>query len=182
MSDWIPAPDYRYLISVFAKTVQPVNPEQLEYDGYTLTEGQSVLAVDESGPGTEIYWVKGGRLELDGNWRKIGKQFQKVNVTLIKDAQVASRWDVLLTDGVTTGVRPDFTVDTEKILRELEELDKTLTPRILAGLADDPESENYIYCRLVWDEHEAKAAELRTQLENAESDAEAARAAWEAGQ
>jgi hypothetical protein len=183
MSDWVPGPDTKYLISVFAKTVQPVNPDQLEYDGYTLTEGQSVLAVDEaSHSGTEIYCVKDGRLEIDVSWNLIGKQFPTVNVTVIRDAEVASRWDVLMSDGVSTGIRPDFTVDVSKILRELDELDKMLTPRVLAGLSDDPSSENYAYCKGVWDEHEALAAALRQQLEDAEATAAAAREAWEDSQ
>jgi hypothetical protein len=151
----------KYVMSVHAKTTQPIDKNQLVYDGYELKPGEAVLAVDETNlPNTNVYWREGNKLVPNPNYRDFAHLHGKVRVSLIKDGAVDSRWDILMTDGVETGFVQNLELDVDEIPEQLRELDeKYLTPRVLAGIASGDE-----YALGQWNKHEEEAAPLRAKL------------------
>jgi hypothetical protein len=162
------SPDERYLLMIFAKVEQPIDLNVLTYDGYTLNEGESLLAVDGADPAnTRFYMRMLGKLVPDPNFEQFGRQFRTILVDEIKDGDYHRRWFVRLTDGAVTGVEECSEINTSGFERKLKELDeKYLTPRVLAGLA-----EGDAYALAQWEKHEAEAQAIRDLLAQARADA-----------
>jgi hypothetical protein len=159
-----------YVISAHVMTASPIDVNNVTYEGYTLKNKEAVLFVDWANlPNSEMYYNKDGRLELHPDYQGLAHMgFGKVIVSIIKDGAVAERWNILMDNGVETGIElntePDYSAVDERF-KALD--DKYLTPRVLAGLSTGDE-----YAQAQWAAHEAEAQALRDELAQAKAEAQ----------